>query len=148
MVNHRFATPEESPGLLFWQVSTLWKRAINSALAPFGITHTQFVILSVVQYLAANSKRITQTEISNLTMIDVMTISKTVRLLEKNGLIQRYEDESDSRAKKLQLTQSGERVLEKATVEVEKIDEDFFFTLDETYAVFLKIIKRLKDEHI
>lgn len=147
MVTRRFENPEKSPGLLFWQVSTLWKRAIHTALAPFGITHTQFVILSVVHDLAVRGKRTTQTEISNVSMIDVMTISKTVRLLERNGLMQRGEDALDGRAKKLQLTSSGARILEDATVVVENTDAEFFFPLEDEYAEFLEIMGRLKGCH-
>ena len=39
-----FATPEESTGLLLWQVTNRWQAAQRAALQPFGLTHVQFVL--------------------------------------------------------------------------------------------------------
>ena len=45
----RFHVANESYGLLFWQVSTLWQRKIKESLRPYDLTHTQYVILAVTQ---------------------------------------------------------------------------------------------------
>ena len=42
----QFSEPEHSPGFLLWQVSSLWRRKIETALYPLGITHVQFVLLA------------------------------------------------------------------------------------------------------
>lgn len=138
---------KESPGLLFWQVSTLWKRKINNALASFSITHTQYVILAIISYLSQTDEKITQVEISNLSMIDVMTISKTVRLLEKKKLIQRYEDADDSRAKILKLTSEAKQLLPKAIAAVEDIDSSFFTSSNVKFSNLIDLLKILKNNN-
>ena len=42
---------KESMGLLFWQVSMLWQRKIKKVLQAYDLTHTQFVILAVIEEL-------------------------------------------------------------------------------------------------
>lgn len=140
----KFENAEESPGLVFWQVSTLWRRNIKNVLDRFDITHTQYVILSVISYLSERGERVTQTEISNLSMIDVMTISRAVRLLEKKRLIERYEDSVDSRAKRLQLTESAKKILSEAIIAVEEVDEEFFLCLEERFSDFMEIVRFLR----
>ena len=65
----------ESPGLLLWQISSLWKRKINEILLPYNITHTQFVILSVTYFLTQRNKEKKKKNISSFSRIDTMTIS-------------------------------------------------------------------------
>jgi hypothetical protein len=87
----KYQSHNESTGLLFWQVSTLWQRAIKDALRQFDLTHTQYVILAVIAELSEASGDITQKKISDFSMIDPMTISSALRLLEKKGLTQRIQ---------------------------------------------------------
>ena len=42
-----FADPEESTGLLLWQVTNRWQAAQRAALQPFGLTHVQFVLTAL-----------------------------------------------------------------------------------------------------
>ena len=60
----RFHVANESYGLLFWQVSTLWQRKIKESLRPYDLTHTQYVILAVTQELNDRNTEVTQKEIS------------------------------------------------------------------------------------
>ena len=46
-----FSTPEESTGLLLWQVTNGWQAAQRAALKPFGLTHVQFVLLAALTWL-------------------------------------------------------------------------------------------------
>lgn len=139
---------EESLGLLFWQSSTLWKRCINKALAEFKITHTQYVILAIVFYLENSGEKSIQKNISDISMIDAMTISKTVRLMQKNNLIERIEDSKDSRAKVLRLTSEGKKLLNIVNSVVEEIDMKFFSLTNEEINYFIKIMKKLKNYNI
>lgn len=88
MKESRYNSRDESIGLLFWQVSTLWQRAVKSVLRQFDLTHTQYVILAVIVELSESDIEITQKKISDFSMIDPMTVSSTLRLLEKKGLTQ------------------------------------------------------------
>ena len=118
---------KESMGLLFWQVSMLWQRKIKKVLQAYDLTHTQFVILAVIEELTEQDKTVTQKDFS---MIDVMTVSSTVRLLAKKGLISRSQHETDTRANSIINTEMGKSLLSKAVKAVDKVDKTFFFDND------------------
>lgn len=121
---------KESMGLLFWQVSMLWQRKIKKVLQAYDLTHTQFVILAVIEELTEQDKTVTQKNISDFSMIDVMTVSSTVRLLAKKGLISRSQHETDTRANSIINTEMGKSLLSKAVQAVDKVDKTFFFDSD------------------
>ena len=135
---------EKSIGLLFWQTSMLWKRDINKILVSFDITHTQYVILAVIFHLDKSGEKTTQKNISNISMIDTMTISKTIRLMQTKKLIERTEDPQDSRAKLVKITIKGIDILEKATPAVEGIDKNFFMLSNEELENFINLMTKLK----
>jgi hypothetical protein len=45
--NMRFGAPERSPGFVLWRAMLAWQRRIRAALAPYELTHVQFVMLAV-----------------------------------------------------------------------------------------------------
>jgi DNA-binding MarR family transcriptional regulator len=134
----------ESSGLLFWQVSVMWQRKIKDALRSYDITHTQFVILAVAHELNEYNSCVTQNDISDFSMIDVMTVSTTLRLLEKKNLIKRENHPTDTRAKRIINTDSGETILKTVTPIVEAVDNDFFFSEKEKLDSFIGLLNQLK----
>ena len=60
----QFKGPEESPGFLLWQVSTKWRRQIETTLAALDLTHVQFVLLASIGWLTRDDNRITQVELA------------------------------------------------------------------------------------
>ena len=142
----KYKEPKESPGLLFWQVSVLWQRKIKDALRPYDITHTQFVILAVTHELNEQGSCVTQNEISDFSMVDVMTVSTTLRLLEKKGLIVRKEHPTDTRAKKIKNTDEGEKILKTVNPIVEAVDKEFFFDDKKEVNLFIGLLGKLKRE--
>lgn len=141
----QFDNHSTSPGFLLWKLSSLWKRKIKEALSPFALTHTQYVILTVTHYLKQNNMDTSQKTVSDFSNIDVMTTSKTIRLLEKKELVNRVSDENDTRAKTVALTSKGSAVLSEAIPVVEKVDR-LFFQVDsgghhEALALFTELIE-------
>ena len=141
----RFHVANESYGLLFWQVSTLWQRKIKESLRPYDLTHTQYVILAVTQELNDRNTEVTQKEISDFSMIDVMTVSKTLRLLENKNLIIRENHSSDTRAKRIKNTVAGEEMLQTVSPIIETVDKDFFFENKEDLDAFIRLLIKLRD---
>jgi DNA-binding MarR family transcriptional regulator len=139
-----FQDHEESIGLLFWQAATLWQRKIKEALQKFDLTHTQFVILAVLEELAEKGEPVTQKNISDFSRIDVMTVSSTARLLERKKLLRRLPHETDTRAKSLVITEQGTAILKKAIVEVERVDGEFFFGTEQSNAQLRRCLSELK----
>ena len=144
-MDFKYKNADESPGLLLWQASTLWRRSINSALSGTGITHTQYVILAVTYYLTKLGERTTQTSISNMSMIDTMTISNSLKLMEKKGLIFREEDVIDSRAKVLKCTDLGIELLGQANGLVEQVDAQFFSLEHDNMYQLIRLLSLLKN---
>ncbi len=121
--------PEESSGFLLWQVTNLWQREIRKALEPFGITHSQFVLMASIHWLILSKQEVTQVVLSGHTKIDPMTTSTVLRTLQQKGYIQRQEHLTDTRAKTVALTDAGKKLVKKAVVTVEKFDNEFFSIL-------------------
>jgi len=142
----KFNDHKESPGLLFWQVSVLWQRKIREALRPYDITHTQFVILAVTHELNGRNVCVTQNDISDFSMIDVMTISTTLRLLVKKNLITREEHPTDTRAKRIMNTKKGEEILKTVNPIVEDVDTEFFFNDTNQLNHLVELLGKLKEK--
>jgi len=120
---------EESTGFLLWQVTNLWQREIKKALEQYGLTHSQFVLLASIHWLTLNEQNVTQIVLSNHTKIDPMTTSTVLRTLQQKGFLQRKEHLTDTRAKTVELTKEGVKIIKMAVVAVEKFDKDFFSLL-------------------
>ncbi|MFT3702032.1 MAG: MarR family transcriptional regulator [Agriterribacter sp.] len=121
--------PEDSSGFLLWQVTNLWQREIKKALEQYGLTHSQFVLLASIHWLTLHKQEVTQIVLSAHTKIDPMTTSTVLRTLQQKGFVQRQEHVTDTRAKTVELTEDGKKIIKKAVVTVEKFDNTFFSLL-------------------
>ncbi|RVU55853.1 MarR family winged helix-turn-helix transcriptional regulator [Anaerosphaera multitolerans] len=138
-----FNTSEESFGFVFWQVYTLWSRRIKKELKKYKLTHTQFVILSVIAYLEKSSKFISQSDVSNLSKIDVMTVSTSIKTLVKNGYVIISSSSEDARANALKLSNEGKIVQNNAMKTIENVDTDFFRNANIETNKFLEIMHEI-----
>lgn len=138
--------PEESTGFLLWQLTNLWQREIKKSLEPYGLTHSQFVLLANIHWLTLQRQDVTQILLSNHTKIDPMTTSTVLRTLQSKELIQRQEHSSDTRAKTVALTNKGIKIIKQAIKTVEDFDKNFFSKLKSNLTPFNKnILTLLKD---
>lgn len=129
-VQFHFQKTEESSGYLLWQLTMLWQRKIKRGLDKIEITHTQFVLLASLAWLAKINEIVTQIDIANHSKTDRMMVSKVLRTLQTKGYITRKEHATDTRAKTIALTPAGQKLLQEALKIVEKIDLDFFSVLE------------------
>lgn len=91
-------------GYLIHEVARLMKRRFEEEAKTHGITLPQWRVLGQI----AIHEGITQVQIATATEIDPMTVSGVLDRLDKRGLIDRYADPTDSRAKLARLTAEGE----------------------------------------
>lgn len=126
-INYNFERPEENLGYLLWQTNMLWNRQMNRALDEINLTHTQFVIMAALGWLLRNSDNVTQKEIADGSNTDRMMVSKILRKLEENKLIERKEHKTDTRAKCVFLTTKGIETLQKA-LEIKTKANNIFFS--------------------
>ncbi|MCP4922653.1 MAG: MarR family transcriptional regulator [bacterium] len=122
--------PEESPGLLLWQVTILWQRQIKSALDPHSISHSQFVLMAVLLWIQEQGEKSRQAALIEYSKLDKMTVSQGLKALSKKGLITRFENPEDTRSKLVKLTQRGSKLAEELVLLVEHTDRKFFAALN------------------
>jgi len=126
-MNFSFKRPEDSPGFLLWQLTNQWQRQQRQALAKLGLTHAQFVVLAGVLWLGSlPDNMVTQSQVSDLTKIDKMSMSDLTTTLLQKKLLKRRSHTKDKRAYSLVLTEKGKRSVLKAIPVVEGIDAEFF----------------------
>jgi len=146
-IEFHFKSPNDSPGYLLGQLTMLWQRKQKKVLDPLDLTQTQFVLLAALGWLSKKNEAVTQVDIANQSNSDRMMVSKVLRTLEDKGFITRQEHESDTRAKAIRLTTNGELVLQKAIIEIENADLEFFAALGTKLSTFNKSMVQLIDKN-
>jgi DNA-binding MarR family transcriptional regulator len=81
-------------------------RRTNAALAPFGVTADQFVVLTAI----AERGGLTQKELARRTGSDPNTMSEILIRLETRELITRNRNPDDGRARSISLTPRGRKM--------------------------------------
>jgi DNA-binding MarR family transcriptional regulator len=149
-IEFKFKSPDESPGYLLAQLTLLWQRKQKKVLDPLDLTHTQFVLLASLAWLSKSNDNVTQVDIANQGNADRMMVSKVLRTLEAKKFIVRKEHTTDTRAKTVKLTLSGEKILQQALEQVENEDLKFFSVLETELPNFnvhmLKLANENKDK--
>ncbi|MCP5322713.1 MAG: winged helix-turn-helix transcriptional regulator [Candidatus Paracaedibacteraceae bacterium] len=134
-----FDTPEDSPGFLLWQT---WHRQIKKVLEEYSISHAQFVIMATLMWFGSRRYDMTQVLIVNQTKPDKMTVSKSLKKLVGMSLVERHENQDDTRAKSVKLTKSGLALTRKLVPIVENVDSNFFGKLSKKQEKDLIVILR------
>ncbi|MEU6238547.1 MarR family transcriptional regulator [Kitasatospora sp. NPDC047058] len=116
----------DSAGFWLWHATMRWQREIAAALAPFDLTHAQFVLLACAWWLNERGEVPNQQELARQAGTDVKMTSQLVRKLEAKGLLDRETDPQDTRARRLRITARGTELARSAVVEVERVDAAFF----------------------
>lgn len=142
-----FPDADESPGLVLWQVTNRWQAAQRAALAPFDLTHVQFVLLASLTWLTGNAggEPVMQRDLAAQAATDPMMTSQVLRALEQKNLVERREHPSDRRAKSLVPTEFGVALVNRAIVAVEACDREFFAPLGSRTPAFTASLRQLRD---
>jgi DNA-binding MarR family transcriptional regulator len=90
----------------FNQILARRTRAINARLRPYGVDYTRWRVLAVLQ----EHSGATMGRLADLTSVDRTTLTRTVGLMEKAGLITRRERKNDRRSLAISLTAKGQRM--------------------------------------
>ena len=111
MKSHEHVDKHQAPlGYLIFEVSRLFKRRFEELAKDNGVTLAQWRTLAQI----AVHENITQREIADSIDADPMTVSGILDRLEKRGLIDRFANPSDSRAKVARLTPAGDAMFGQA----------------------------------
>ena len=71
------------PVFLLWQVSKLWQRQLELSFKDLNLSHTQAILLANIVRLMNEREKVTQILLSQKTNVDPVTVSQTIRVLEK-----------------------------------------------------------------
>ncbi|HZZ63177.1 MAG TPA: MarR family transcriptional regulator [Roseiarcus sp.] len=93
----------------FSQILARRTRTLNERLRPYGLDYPRWRVLAVLQ----ESPRATMGRLAELTSVDRTTLTRTLGLMEKVGLVERRERESDRRSLAISLTAKGRRLFER-----------------------------------
>ena len=121
----RYGEPDDSLGYLLHQLASLWRRQMNARLAEIGLTHTQFIFLIGLAWLAQDGAEITQKDLGHYHKASRALTSRVVRLLERNGLVVQTIKSDDARARKLTITKEGTRRLKLALPVLDRTEDVF-----------------------
>jgi MarR family transcriptional regulator, transcriptional regulator for hemolysin len=103
-------TRENSIGYLIHEVARLMRRRFEDEASVHGFTLPQWRALAEIY----RNEGISQVALASCIDTDQMTVSGIVSRLEKRGLIDRYADPNDSRAKLARLTPAGLELVTRA----------------------------------
>ncbi|MBV8716977.1 MAG: MarR family transcriptional regulator [Chloroflexi bacterium] len=111
-------------GSLVWRLSMKWRAAVDRTVAPFGLTHAQYVLLATLYGLWLQGLRPSQRELADATGLEPVYISRLARALEDGGLIQRAASLQDPRAVEMSLTSQGEEIVIPAIAAVRQLHDE------------------------
>jgi DNA-binding MarR family transcriptional regulator len=125
----KHANADDSAGFLLWKITALWQARLGAVFESFGITQTQYAILASLRWFEEQGEPTTQRHLVEHAKIDKMTLSKAIRKLEEEGLVERVTALHDSRALSVGFTRKGRKLVQQAVVAVENADDEFFGVL-------------------
>ncbi|HET7902824.1 MAG TPA: MarR family winged helix-turn-helix transcriptional regulator [Candidatus Nanopelagicales bacterium] len=126
MSGSRHADAWDSPGFLLWHATLRWQRAMAEALAPYDVTHVQFVLLASTWWLCEHDGAPRQRDLAEHAGTDPMMTSQVVRALVAKGLLVREVDADDARAWRVRPTAAGTALARRAVAAVEAADAAYF----------------------
>lgn len=101
---------ERSIGFLVHEVARLFRRRFEDEARSHGVTLPQWRALAEIH----KNEGISQVSLAGCIDTDPMTLSGILDRLEKRGLVERYPDPNDSRAKLARLSEDGETLVRTA----------------------------------
>ena len=126
----------ETIGFKIAHVCTAHHYRARQLLTDIGIHIGQEMVLQCLW----QEDKLTQSQLANKIGVQLQTVHKMVRRMEKAGLVTKHEDEQDRRASRVHLTPKGcelQTVIEDAWAQLER-ETLADFTVEEQY-----ILKRL-----
>ncbi len=140
--------PENAVGFVLWRIASRYQREADRALAPMGVTNLQFVTLTLLAWLGRFGEPVTQVELARFGGIHPMQVSQTLKLLEKKNLVSRRRSSSDTRAKCLELTQAGLKILRQALPAMIEVQTRLFGEAGRPGGNLLTTLLLLEDEQV
>ncbi len=115
-----------SPGAVLLMAASRWLVLAEGLFAKHEVSAIQVRILIAADTLHGTNGPAHQADIARWAGLDVMTLSKNVRLLESAGFVLRAPHPTDSRARTVAVTEKGRAKLMKIEKGLAKLDAKVF----------------------
>ena len=124
------------------RIARLLQREINESVLPAGVTRQQYQILS---YIYRQEKDVFQRDVEAYFSMPRSTVSGLMKELEAAGLIRRCQVESDSRLKRLVLTDKGLGVCRMVRKGMVDLNQQLTGGIsDEDFSVFWQVADKMR----
>jgi DNA-binding MarR family transcriptional regulator len=101
----------ECPAFRVRKASRVLAKLYDDELRPFGLQFSQLPVLAAVVHFGERGA--SMSALAHVVVMDRTTLSRTVKPLERSGLLRVARDPSDARARVVLLTRAGERMIER-----------------------------------
>ena len=122
------------------QVNQGLRNALDLRMREFKITGLQYTILTMVR----SNEGISSAELSRRFFVTPQTMNETVTGMERRGLLERREQESNKRILVAFLTSAGEKLLTKCDTIADEIDNEAFGDMSDEDFNTLRQLLRLR----
>ena len=106
--------PENAVGFVIWRIVMRYQREVDRALDVCNLTNLQFITLAQVAWFGREDKLATQVDLARWSGIHPMQVSQTLKALERKKMVTRRRSQSDTRAKRAEITAIGLHTLRDA----------------------------------
>jgi DNA-binding MarR family transcriptional regulator len=104
------------------RVHQILMERIDESLRPYDLTFARFEVLRLLAFTRAGSLRMSR--LGSLLQVHPTSVTSAVQRLEGQGFVTRSRDDLDKRVVRAEITDSGRRVIEPATVAVNAVFAD------------------------
>src|SRR5690242_5099913 len=118
-VGEDFRGPDGRVGYLLRQAHQAFRAAVQTELAPLGLTFPQYSALSV----ADAEPGLSGAELARDSMLTAQTTNEIVTLLVAANLMVRRPDKRDRRLRRLEVTAAGRKLVARARPVVHAVEE-------------------------
>ncbi len=132
-------------GFALMQLNKQFRRCVDQAVSDLDATGVQGMILQYVHMKSMHGTPVYQRDLEHTFMLSRSTVSETLNLLERNGLLQRKPVAHDARLKVLVLTEQAELAIAQITSRIDTLDTEMVqeFT-EEELQMFWQLCDKLE----
>ncbi len=114
---------------IYWlgRLATQMQEAFNGAVAQYGVSWAQWMVLNAVYYQRAK----TPAQIAQHIGVDRSAITRLVDRLEAKGLVERSRENADRRSINIELTTKGKNLIPTLLESAKSHEKQFIELLDE-----------------
>ena len=138
---------QETIGFQIRTLSVGIKRAVDASKSRSGDSHCTGTHGWVIGYLYENRhKDVYQRDMEKQFSVRRSTMTEILKLMEKNGLVERIKDENDARLKKIKLTETALKIHEKHEKDIANFENYIRQGIsDQEMKTFFEIIGKISE---